>query len=389
MKINIMNWLKSNRLYFSLAVIFLAVFLLSGCAIKKETQINTESNSSNNNQDKTSEEALPTNENSSQDEGQNRIEKILSLLKEKESRVEELTQVRNDLKSSKEKLKQNLDFGKELSSEENKNLTQLIELEENNEATLDSMLSLFDQQIAVIINKANGKEKTLDDAVNDVLDNKQENANNATVIPIGKEEIVGARAKSVFEWQKNIFVIFDNDKIKQITFSNFDSMPALSHSGERVAFIRNSKDETINNNPSFLPIDNNSELWVIESDASNEKRVKEAKDISSPVGKATYIFSPVFSINDNNIFFLTDAWAVSSAVFSFDLASGKMRYITDGNTVDVIENGQYKGNLLLNQHQYYKSSSGSYDYYNIVDESGKMIKTLGSELEKAKQELDN
>ncbi|WP_199637004.1 hypothetical protein JEM67_20825 [Serratia sp. PAMC26656] len=97
------------------------------------------------------------------------------------------------------------------------------------------------------------------------------------------------------------------------------------------------------------------------------------------------------------VYFITDAWATSGAVHMLPrdiwmaaLESNKypsnndIKYITDGNYVQVIKTGKHAGNLIVNKHKY-KDGGGSYDPYYLVSSSGKEVKEIGE----SKEQVDS
>ncbi len=93
------------------------------------------------------------------------------------------------------------------------------------------------------------------------------------------------------------------------------------------------------------------------------------------------IYGATFSSDDKTLYFITDYYVVSDAIFAVDLNNKQVRFITGGNYVDVIRQGKYKDYLITNQHRYYHDQDGSYDYYYITDPSnGKDVEVLGDDL---------
>ena len=59
----------------------------------------------------------------------------------------------------------------------------------------------------------------------------------------------------------------------------------------------------------------------------------------------------VFSRDDRVVFFTTDAWAVSRAAHGVEVATGKEYFITDGNIIEELERGPYKGSLYASHYR--------------------------------------
>lgn len=105
------------------------------------------------------------------------------------------------------------------------------------------------------------------------------------------------------------------------------------------------------------------------------------------INKDKFPFDEIYNLqigdfsNDNKyLYFFSRAWTTSAAIFSVNLETKEIKFISNSNYLEVIEEGEYKDYLILSQHRYYPSG-GSYDNYYIVDPSnGKEIKDLGDNL---------
>lgn len=80
----------------------------------------------------------------------------------------------------------------------------------------------------------------------------------------------------------------------------------------------------------------------------------------------TGFYQPRFSLDDSNIYFLSDAYTTSTAIHELNLINGKTRFINTGFDIIVIPKGKYAGDLIAREHKYFAGSS-SYDWYWIID----------------------
>ena len=125
----------------------------------------------------------------------------------------------------------------------------------------------------------------------------------------------------------------------------------------------------------------NNELWIRYNNSKNEELLVECRDNEDPKKLIVNIFAAILSDDKRKIYFMCDAWATSAAIHEIDLKTRKERFICDGNYLAVIKKGKHKGNLIVNQHRYSSNiEEGSYDFFYIVDENGKVIETLGEEI---------
>lgn len=98
----------------------------------------------------------------------------------------------------------------------------------------------------------------------------------------------------------------------------------------------------------------------------------------------TGIKSVTYNKYTNELFFLTDAWTTSRAVHKFDIGpiseEKKVNpvFVTSGNSVSVVNDGKYIGNIIVEKHKY-RDGGGSYDPYVLMSPDGKEIKELGED----------
>lgn len=112
----------------------------------------------------------------------------------------------------------------------------------------------------------------------------------------------------------------------------------------------------------------------------------------------TGIRSVSFSQKNNEIYFISNAWAVSGAIHKLSwnhiinvldnipVEVDDIEFITSGNTFYVIQQGKYQGYLIANKHKY-KKGGGSYDVYSLVSPSGKEIREIDEYQEKVNEFL--
>jgi hypothetical protein len=84
----------------------------------------------------------------------------------------------------------------------------------------------------------------------------------------------------------------------------------------------------------------------------------------------------MFSPNGRWVYFLSPAWATSTAVHAVDVASGQERFVAPGNSLNVLYRGKYAGHLLVSQHRYFLGS-GSYDWFWLIAPDGKEVGPVG------------
>lgn len=129
------------------------------------------------------------------------------------------------------------------------------------------------------------------------------------------------------------------------------------------------------------------EIWIRDNSSGKEKMLVKTGDVSNyPFAKTdAFPFSDIyglqditFSLDSKKVYFSSYAWETAMAIFSVDISTSKLKFVSDGNSLEVIDTGPYAGNLNVLKHKYYGLPDyGSYDHYYIITDSGKKIKDLG------------
>jgi len=167
-----------------------------------------------------------------------------------------------------------------------------------------------------------------------------------------------AYSAQVTEKKGNIY--YDN---QQLTSSGNDSMAVLSPDGKQVVFMR---DEA---------------LWLMDVTGNNAHAIVVSADNDDVKQNLTDLNNPRFSLDGKAVYFLSAAWVTSNAVHVVDLATHKQHFVTDGNSLELVPAGKYKGYLIVAKHKYHQGG-GSYEDFWLVSPKGKAIKSLGEQEER-------
>ncbi|MBY0550169.1 MAG: hypothetical protein K2W95_23030 [Candidatus Obscuribacterales bacterium] len=99
-------------------------------------------------------------------------------------------------------------------------------------------------------------------------------------------------------------------------------------------------------------------------------------DTKQPLGKITLsgITDLVFSPTKPELYFLNAGYAVSGIVLAIDLDTGGIRQVIDGNSINWISTGKWRGNLLVERHKY--NDNGAYNVQCAVSPAGKELAEL-------------
>jgi hypothetical protein len=151
----------------------------------------------------------------------------------------------------------------------------------------------------------------------------------------------------------------ESSKIRQLTTDANNSEAILSHDGKRVAYVHTVGEE--------------SEIWMVDTDGHSPYCIVRSYTDNGPKKNLTNMNTLMFSNDDGVIYFLSEAWATSNAVYKYDLHTHKQSYITDGNDIHILAKGKYAGYLVVNKHEYLQGG-GSVDRDWLMSPSGRKIR---------------
>lgn len=130
-----------------------------------------------------------------------------------------------------------------------------------------------------------------------------------------------------------------------------------------------------------------SELWFRDVKTGKEDLLiksgpTESLNLVDAPDEISGIYSAVFS-GDGKTLYFTDqlAYVTSGAVYSINLETKKINFISGTNYLDIVKTGKYKDFLILNKHKYIPGG-GSYDrYYAVNPNTGEEVRDIGNNLE--------
>jgi dipeptidyl aminopeptidase/acylaminoacyl peptidase len=205
-----------------------------------------------------------------------------------------------------------------------------------------------------------------------------------------KKPVLKPGQKEVFEKNKHIYY-FDGKTQVQLTKIGSNHDPVLSPDGRKVLFTRKSDQKAVipSEGDGFADPETglSDQLWIMDIKSLDKKLLvselpwpKERQDIETEK-LFPWIGEAQFSLDGKSVYFLVPVWMTSSALYVVPSnGEGVARYIISSNYLEVIERGEYKGNLILSQHRYFLYG-GSYDWCYIYTPEGKEVAVLSEDPE--------
>lgn len=207
-----------------------------------------------------------------------------------------------------------------------------------------------------------------------------------------------AISENVYEQNGNINYSH-GEKVVQLTSSGIDRAPVLSPDNKTIVFIRKSKEEayiTVGGEEDYAPEDLLADqVWLVDIDGKNGKmlvrdrtpdgqinREWKAEDVIAHIDDSSLQFSP----DGGKLYFISSAWVTSGAVHCANVDGSGERFVTDGNSLEIVPKGKYKGHLIVRKHKYFLAG-GSYDWLWLVSPKGEDVGPLGEELSQEQREF--
>ena len=187
--------------------------------------------------------------------------------------------------------------------------------------------------------------------------------------------LAASTSGSVSVQQGNIVYVAPGGATEVLTESGVDDAPVLSPDGALVAFTRLTRDvDEAHDSPAVR------DLWVIRLNDHRATRVVIGKPEGNekPEQVLADADSPRFSPDSSIVYFLTAASTASAAVHSVRAIGGGQRFVTLGNAFAVVQQGKYKGALLVEQHRDMNDQM-PWDPEVLVSSTGTKIKVVGED----------
>ena len=162
-------------------------------------------------------------------------------------------------------------------------------------------------------------------------------------------------------------------KRTRLTSQGQDSDPCLSPDKRQVVYVRQVPGKPISSGSGDS---SPTELRLVDVDGTHDTVLVRSASAEKVEDVLAGFASPTFSPDGNTIYFGGAAYATSGAIHAYDLTTRTVRFVIAGNAPRVVPAGEYKGDLLVEQHRYFLGG-GSYDWYWLFEPNGKEIGPVG------------
>ena len=123
------------------------------------------------------------------------------------------------------------------------------------------------------------------------------------------------------------------------------------------------------------------ELWLVRREGEAPERLVVGHDDDDIEKVIADISDPVFSLDSRHIYFRSAAWAVSGSIQRVDTRTHEVKFIVDGNSVEVIPSGPHRGDLLVVREiirfDAHGESLGRESYLWLVSTTGQPRREIG------------
>jgi hypothetical protein len=171
----------------------------------------------------------------------------------------------------------------------------------------------------------------------------------------------------------NITMVDDAGVARQLTTSGLDCAPVVSPDNRHIVFVRETPNRKL---ATSLGPESANEIWIMNVDGSTPRLLVEGHSDKDEKHVLAALRSPAFSPDGQVVYFLSSAWVTSDAVHAVRLANLQERFVTAGNSLEVVPAGKYAGDLIVNQHRYWLAS-GSYNWFWLISPAGEDLGPIG------------
>ena len=137
--------------------------------------------------------------------------------------------------------------------------------------------------------------------------------------------------------------------------------PVLAPDGSAVAFIRTDDHGG-----------DGTALWLYDTRTHAQRRLLRAHRTENNETNLRGLNHPNFSPDGRTIYVQSLAWVTSDALFRVDRATGAHHFVAAANSLLVMRDGPYVGDLLISEHAYHPEG-GSYEQLLLLKPTGAQV----------------
>ena len=182
-----------------------------------------------------------------------------------------------------------------------------------------------------------------------------------------------AAEPSVTARDGNIFFVDSSGREKQLTSSGRDSNPVLDPQRKWIVFVRAIPGKKVESGSGESDA---AELWQVRTDGKEPLMLVRTSESERMENVVAGFDDVQFSVDGRLVYFISPAWATSGAAHVVDTTTRKERFVTAANSLHVIQTGQYRDHLLVQQHRYFLGA-GSYDWFYLYTPKGEEVGVVG------------
>lgn len=120
------------------------------------------------------------------------------------------------------------------------------------------------------------------------------------------------------------------------------------------------------------------EIWLADKKTGDIYPLIHTQDNPDGAKVIIGIHNILMSLDKSRIYYLSSAYTTSDYIHYIDLNTGDDHGLCDSNYLKIITKGKYKGDLIIQPHQYYTNQEGSYDNFYIADKDCNKLLDLGA-----------
>jgi hypothetical protein len=184
-----------------------------------------------------------------------------------------------------------------------------------------------------------------------------------------------ARGPAVIEEKGDLVLVEATGEKRKLTSSGQDVQPSLAPDGKALVFVRKGSGGKLQS--ASGEVDAN-EIWWRDMVSGKSRRLVRSSASGDPKKFLGALQAPQFSPDGKTVFFLSAAWVTSGAVHAVDVATGAIRFVAAGNSLEVIPRGEHRGRLIVQVHKYFLGG-GSYDWFWLLEPDGREVGPIGED----------